>query len=526
MLNTLAALRRLALFLLPLVCIVACGAGGGSGENAESESAALTASDPAKINIGFGGAALETGDPFQFKAIAEFFSVSPDNGPKLCHRYLRWDIALDSEGEAKDETSRKNWEDWLEGQKPKATGKVKNPCEEVLISFKGSSYYTKKGSTKTLHKGPDPKGPGDNIDACPRCFGSAFRKFLEKYAAEWAAQDAVTKSPVGTHVFAFTAWNEPNNGALDGDGRGERLSAETAAEYYLVAKKICNEGQYKCKVAAGDMASNFHMVDDFHHHCAADIGADVCKDATWLDSYKASIVKHAKDYGFTDKFRPETWAYHAWQEVNDFIYGVNDDPCRLDKNTKTKTDDRCATNLLTESLQGSWKTYDLWDTEVGVGQKPKKTVSYEEQAKGAGYLMRLSANAGVSRIYYQGVETGPWRITCGGKARPAYCVLANRSTDFPSNACTTNKCSAIEDVELDDEEREELATLCPPGMHSTGNAANIDSFVDGGGGGLISDDAGSVLPCVNDTAVVSSGSGSEVESDAGSPLVGGGGLVK
>ena len=462
MLDTFAALRRFALLVLPLVGIVACGSGGESGEISETESAALTASDPLKINIGFGGAALEKGDPFQFDAIAEFFKKSPVNGPKLCHRYLRWDLALDSEGEARDETSRLNWEDWLKGQKPEAMGTVKNPCEEVLVSFKGSSYYTTKGKTKTLHKGPDPKGPADNIDACPRCFGSAFRTFLQKY---WKL--------AGDHgmTLAFTAWNEPNNGALDGDGRGERLSPETAAEYYLVAKKICDESQYQCRVAAGDMASNGGMVDNFQHHCAADIGADVCKDATWLDAYKASIVKHATDYGFTEKFRPPTWAYHAWQEINDFVYGVTDDPCGIDKNTKTKNNDRCTTNLLTASLQGSWKSYDLWDTEVGVGQKKDKTVSYEEQGKGAGYLMRMSAAAGVSRIYYQGVETGPWRITCGGQARPAYCVLVTRSTDFPSADCTTNKCEAIKDIELDAHEEDELAMLCPPGMHSTGSAA-------------------------------------------------------
>ena len=510
--NLFAALRRLALLVLPLACIVACGS-GGTGENAATESAALTV-DASNINIGFGGAALLTGDPFQFNAIADFFAYSPVNGPLLCHRYLRWDIALDSEGEAKNPQSRRNFEDWLNGDKPLSAGTTKNPCEEVLISFKGTNYDTTDAAGKvTTHEGPEPKGVEDNIVGCPRCFGSAFRKFLEKYADLWAS-----KGP--GHKFSFTAWNEPNNPAVPGNGTGKRLSPETAAQYYLVAKKICNEAKYQCDVAAGDMASNGAMVDHFQTHCKADIGADDCKDATWLDSYKASIVKHASEHGFTDKFRPQTWAYHAWQEINDYVYPstrtgkTNPDPCGTDH------DDKCATNLLVASLKGSWLPKAIWDTEVGVGQRPKQSISYEMQAKGAAYLLSISAKAGVSRIYYQGVETGPWRITCGGKIRPAYCVLAHRNTTFPSDECLDDKCASIEDVELDEDEQ---AAPCPPGQHSIGSS--IESGVDGGGGfGLVNTDAGPILACVDDADAPLVGSGSS-ESDAGSPLVGGGSLL-
>ena len=43
------------------------------------------------------------------------------------------------------------------------------------------------------------------------------------------------------------------------------------------------------------------------------------------------------------------------------------------------------------------------------------------------------------RIYYQGVESGPWQITCGAKDRPSFHVLANRATSY--TAAQTHTCS-------------------------------------------------------------------------------------
>ena len=85
-------LRLPALALASWVTLVGCS-GGAGGDGAESESAAISSS-PDTLNIGFGGAALApAGDPFQFGAIAHFFTESSVHpGAKICHRYLSWDI--------------------------------------------------------------------------------------------------------------------------------------------------------------------------------------------------------------------------------------------------------------------------------------------------------------------------------------------------------------------------------------------------------------------------------------------------
>jgi hypothetical protein len=503
MLSCPSLLRCLAVLALPLASLVACGSGGAgqSGELfAESQSEALSSD----INIGFGGAHKHSGDAFQFGAIHDFFNASVVTpAPRLCHLYVAWDIALPTTN-GKILGEGRELSDWLGDRKPgddtSSQAIAPNPCEEVLVSFKGTK----------AEGGAEPTGLDDDPASCPRCFGTAFRAFLVKYWDTWASKAPTDRA----HVFSFTAWNEPNNGHDAGDGRGKALSPEVAALYYLMARKICNEAAYGCKVAAGDMASNTPFIDQFATNCEDDdVGPKACGKASWLDDYKVSIANHANDarFGFGAKFKPDIWAYHAWQEINDYTYyrDKHPDPCN-------GQDTDCATGLMVRALKGDrWKGAELWDTEVGVGQQGARRGDVDDrtQAEGAAYLLKVSAAAGVSRIYYQGVEddTDPWRITCGVRRRPSWDVLAKRQTTFAGSAtdgvCTTPQAEVRADVAE--------ATVCPPGTHPVADAGALDapSPVDGGGGLLTS--VGPLIFCV---------------ANAGSPelLDGGvgGGLIK
>jgi hypothetical protein len=415
--NGLAALRRFIFLGFPMLSLVACGAAGGS-DGAESESAAISSS-PDTLNIGFGGAGIfAADDPFQFAAIDHFLarsSVRP--GASICHRYLSWDIGTlpAGDGDPTDATSRANFEDWIDSIDP-ATGKptaTTNPCQDVLISFKYA------GDTAT-------RAPTDFRyveSGCKTCFGNAFQDFLDQFTTRWASKGA-------GHVFSFTAWNEPNNGADPGDGwKDHPLSAITAGQYYLMARSLCGKDPSACKVAAGDLASNGSMIDDFQKNCDDDVATTLCSKASWLDTYKHFIFEHATDpaFGLKSGFVPEYWAYHAWQEIND--YNTSGDDCTSDA--------KCATKAMLTSLQGLWGNAPIWDTEVGSGQSD--ALDDETQAKGAAYILYLSSHLTdrIWRVYYQGVESGPWQVTCAPsgtpptfKDRPSFTVLANRATSY------------------------------------------------------------------------------------------------
>jgi hypothetical protein len=425
--NRLLALGRSFALGLPLVTapvLVGCAA-GQSEDSATEQSAALTAS-PDTLNIGFGGAGIYAADdPFQFAALSHFHAkqtVSP--GASLCHRYLSWDIGTlaAGSGDPTDPTSRANFDDWLASIDP-ATGQptaTPNPCQDVLVSFKYA------GDTAT-------RAPTDFHyleSGCKTCFGNAFQDFLDQFTDTWASKGA-------GHVFSFTAWNEPNNGAGAGDGwKDHPLSAITAGQYYLMARSRCGRHPSRCKVAAGDMASNGTMIDDFQKNCANDMAGTLCAKASWLDAYKHFIWAHANDPAFQlgSGFTPEYWAYHAWQEIND--YNERGDDCTSDA--------KCATRAMLTSLQGAWGNGKIWDTEVGSGQDA--ALSDEVQAKGAAYILYLSSHLSdrIGRIYYQGVESGPWQLTCSPsgttptfKDRPSFDVLAERKTSYTGGSTKT-----------------------------------------------------------------------------------------
>jgi hypothetical protein len=384
-----------------LLClpIVACAGGTSAAEDLGAESAAVT-DGPSSINIGFGGAGTAPrSDPFQFKAIEKFFAASAvQPGAHLCHRYLSWDIGLlpAGDGDPSDSDSRANFERWLSDPA--------NPCTDALISFKSA------GDTAGV-------APTDFHDeaSCKTCYGAAFHAFLDQFTSTWEA------SAPG-RVFSFTAWNEANNGGSSGNGIGHALSAVTAGQYYLMAQHLCDKDPSKCKVAAGDMASNGTMVDDFAESCSSDVGAALCSKASWLDEYKHFIVNHANDPAFAlgPSFRPEYWAYHPWQEINNYV----------DHGRECTDDSNCATMALIHSLSGSFASGHIWNTEIGSGQST--ALDDETQARGAAYLLKLSSTLTnrIWRIYYQGVETGPWQLLCGTSERPAFHVLARRETSY------------------------------------------------------------------------------------------------
>jgi hypothetical protein len=388
-------------------CLIACaflgaslpGCGVASEADLASASSAV-AGDARNINIGFGGAGTAPADdPFQFGAIQRFFNAGAvQPGAHICHRYLSWDIGLlpPGDGNPTDSSSRANFETWLNDKS--------NPCTDALISFKAT------GDTAGI-------APTDfhDVAGCATCFGTAFHAFLDEFASTWE------QSAPG-RVFSFTAWNEPNNGASSGNGIGHALSAVTAGQYYLMAQHLCDADPSKCKVAAGDLASNGAMIDDFQQNCASDVAATLCAQASWLDTYKHFIVVHANDPAFElgSEFRPEYWAYHPWQEINNYV-NLGD---------QCTNDARCATMALLHSLGGSWGAAHIWDTEIGSGQE--QPLDDETQAKGAAYLMKLSSSLTdrIWRIYYQGIETGPWQLMCGSSERPSFHVLAERWTSY------------------------------------------------------------------------------------------------
>jgi hypothetical protein len=215
------------------------------------------------------------------------------------------------------------------------------------------------------------------------------------------------------------------------------MSPVTAGQYYLMARHLCGADASQCKVAAGDLASNGNMIAHFQQNCASDIDSTLCLQASWLDGYKHFIAFHANDPAFElgDGFRPEYWAYHPWQVVNDFTTYVQ---TKGQKGSQCTSDANCSTRAFVHSLGGSWSGGHIWDTEIGAGQGA--ALSDEVQAMGAAYLLHVetSLTNRVWRIYYQGVETGPWQILCGGKKRPSFNVLAGRETTYkggPSNTC-------------------------------------------------------------------------------------------
>jgi hypothetical protein len=377
------------LFLSVLLLLAACGTGD---PNADEQADDLIAGNPQSLNIGFNGG------PDQFPYLDQFFAANTGKAtPRLCHTYVAWDLASQP---ANGDPSVAGTRAWLASWLAQAAGH----CDEALISFK-SQRAGSPPSVATLR--------------------SAFEAFL---AIPWAADTGFTGS------FAFTPWNEPNNGDVAGNGLGAPIPPELAARYFLMMTQVCDA--HGCKVAAGDFASNGNMWNDFEWNCANDnvTPRTLCKvassqnptrrPASYLDRYKNTIASYAQDYGLGEGFRPRWFAFHGWHDVN--MYLSDGDHCG--------SYDDCATRRLLVSLGGSWGGVELWDSEVGMGQKA--ALSDDDQACGAAFLMRLSTvSRRITRIYDTRLHGGTLELFDGQTPRPAFTVLAHRETRYSGASC-------------------------------------------------------------------------------------------
>ena len=347
------------------------------------------------LNIGFNG------PDNQLPYMATFYSATNAYyqsigrasmpGNRHCHAYLSWDIAEQPVGSGPigTEGSRSWFEDWL--------NHAQGFCDEALITFK--------------YVGGVSNGTGFPAASD---FETAFTIFQ---GTSWAYTG-------WTGTFAFTPWNEPNNGSPSGDGLHAVLDARTAADYYLAIRKHCSPSS--CSVAAGDFGSNGNLGDGFVQNCSDDV-QPLCSNPTYMDTYKHYLVADAPAYGLASTFRPEIFAYHGWDDVNDYI---NQNP-----KCDSVTDKVCTTFVLLNSLSNdTWANVNIWDTEVGAGQNPQTNPTPVNQACAASFLLRLTALASsrISRIYYTRPNESDgqhWSLfDSTGAEKPAFGVLADRNT--------------------------------------------------------------------------------------------------
>ena len=387
------AFEKLGVIGALAIVVAGCGASDAtSEETADDADEALVAGDARAVDIGFNGG------PDQFEFTDDFFASEARRGPRLCHTYVRFDVAEQrpDPGSADSEPGSRGYlERWLRA--------AQGHCDEAFISFKAAA-------------------PGRAPSEAS--FTSAFRAFV---TTSWAQETGFTGG------FAFSVWNEPNNPAGSGNGLGTVIEPELAARYYLAAEKLCR--QHGCKVAAGDFASNGGTWNDYEWNCANDNVAprDLCKQASarnpghrpasYLDRYKNTIANHADEYGLGARFRPEYFAFHGWHDANEY----------LDTGSHCSSYSDCVTRRLLTSLGGSWGQVQLWDTEVGVDQDAAP-ISDHEQACGAAFLLRVTAlSKRITRLYYTRYHGGTGELARNHAPRPAMQVLADRETHV--NGC-------------------------------------------------------------------------------------------
>jgi hypothetical protein len=349
--------------------------------------------NPNHLNIGF-----NDGFTNEFDFYQDFFNLNVPTLPRLCHTYVAWDVATQQPhtGLVSDATTRAFIDDWF--------AHAQGHCDEALISFKAPH-----------HGNPPPTAT----------YAAAFDKFAR---TNWAAETGFTGK------LAFTPWNEPNNGADDGNGLGAPLDARVAARYYLAAERSCRV--HDCKVAAGDFASNGDFWNAFEWNCENDnvSPSALCNakssvnkaklGSSYLDRYKNEIVNSATEFGLPTNFRPTYFAYHGWHDTNGYLAVA--DHC-----TSYGT---CALRRILKSFGGSWQAVELWDTEDGIGQKG--ALGDTAQADGAAFMIRLqSITSRVRRLYITRLHGGSDQLLVGHAPRPAACVLARRQRTYAGGAC-------------------------------------------------------------------------------------------
>jgi len=340
----------------------------------------------------------------EIPSFEKFRSLSGATDPRLCHVYTYWNVARADAPGGGDTHTRAGLLDWF--------SKIAGHCDEPLVTFQGAQQH----------------GVVEPAPSVAQMEG-AFVDFLAMTnpggpLAAWKGK------------LSFTPWNEPNNGAGSGDGLGEAIPAETAARYYLAMRRHCAPSD-GCTVAAGDLASNGGMADDFEWNCANDgaaMTASHCNPSpmsgsgtpSYLDRYKHVIDDESSKYGLPSNFRPEVFAYHPWHDVNSYI----------ESKTACSDYDHCVTRKLLRSLGGSWGGVEIWDDEIGIGLQTSPAPSEKTQACGAAFLVRLTdLSPRITRVYYMRFSGGNGPLFDGGAIRPAGDVLAHRSPNFGGGAC-------------------------------------------------------------------------------------------
>ncbi len=357
------------------------------------------------LNIGFNGADT-TGADDQIPYMDQFFAATEAYyeqqlgrrmpGDRHCHAYISWDVAEEPAGstDVSKQGSRAWFEQWLANNQ--------GHCDQALVTFKYVSGVS---------KGTGFPSPAD--------YETAFVDFQQ---ISWA-------STGWTGRFAFTPWNEPNNGNPSGDGLKTVLDPHTAADYYLAIRKHCSPRR-RCWVAAGDFGSNGNLGEGFVQNCVND-RAPLCSNATYMDVYKHYLVVDARNYGLAKgmEFRPELFSYHGWDDINDYI--------KQNSNCNSLSDQKCTIYALLNSLShNTWKFAQIWDTEVGAGQDPQTNPNPTAQACAASFLLRLTATASsrITRIYYTRIwdPNGQyWSLfDSAGAEKPAFSVLTDRNISY------------------------------------------------------------------------------------------------
>ena len=355
------------------------------------------------LTIGFNGPDLQFPYMDQIYAATNSYyqsiGQSYPTGARYCHAYLSWDIAQQAVGFGPEGTegSRAWFEDWL--------AHAQGHCDRALVTFKYINGITQTGTTYPA---------------------------VADYETAVAAFLNTSWSYTGwTGAIDYTPWNEPQNGSGSGDGLTVSIPAETDADYYLALRKHCIPSS--CTVAGGDFGSNGNMWQDFVQNCPDDSAA-LCSGASYMDQYKHWIVTDAPNYGFTSAFRPEVFAYHGWDDVNNYI----------NSGSHCTDPQRCTIRALNTALtDGSWSNSIIWDTEVAAGQYSGTNPTPVVQACAVAYLFDLTASVSsrITRIYYtQPYTTGGNYFSIfnsDGTPKPAFTVVADHSISYtPTDGST------------------------------------------------------------------------------------------
>ena len=348
------------------------------------------------LTIGFNGPDVQFTYANQFYATQSTYYQSIGSsypaGGRYCHAYLSWDIAeqVVGSGPSGTEGSRSWFEDWL--------AHAQGNCDRALITFKYISGVT------TQDAGTYPSVSD---------YQTAMTAFL---STNWSYTG-------WTGVFDYTPWNEPQNGAGSGDGLTVSIPVETDADYYLALRQQC--APPGCLVAAGDFASNGSLGTTFVQNCSSDL--TLCSGGSYMDQYKYWIVTDAPNFGLTSAFRPEYFAYHDWDDINDYINSSNH--C-----TSATT---CTTRALVTALtDGAWTNTIIWDTEVAAGQSGSSNPTPAVQACAASFLLNLSGSFTnrITRLYWTQpyVAGGNYEalFDVNGNPKPAFYVMADRNIAY------------------------------------------------------------------------------------------------